>query len=542
MQTPQLAILGMLSALAVQTPLVAAEQDSSPGASPAPALDRGTFDVIAHGAIADGRAKDTEAIQRAIDAAAGSGGGSVNLPPGKYLSGTLFLKNGVTLHLDKGATLLGSTDLSDYPSVEPGFLSYTENYVRQALIYGENLRDIAVVGEGIIDGQGGHPVFKPGPPDSGYRRRPYLIHLVTCRGVRIEGITLQDSPMWVQHYLACEDVYIRGITVRSRCNANNDGIDINCCRNVRISDCAVSSGDDAIVLKSTADRPCDNVAITNCVLSSDCNGLKMGTETNGGFKNVAISNCSLYDVRLAGLTLQIVDGGTLDRVAVSNLTMSKVGSPIFLRLGNRARPFKRDMPRPGIGRLGNVVISNIVATGCSPIGSAVVGLPDHPIENVTLSNLRLTYAGGIVADKVSLEVPEKPDRYPEHNMFGDLPAYGLYCRHVRGLTVADVDVRWDKPDQRSAMVCDDVRDLNVSRLGMQAARGGRPSILLRNVDRALISGCLGPTEAEAFLALETGTDKVSLIGNDLSGTKRPAVFGRPELERSLLQSANRLRP
>jgi polygalacturonase len=523
-------------------PALAAEVSPGPTAGPTRVPVRGIFDVTAYGAVGDGRTKDTVAIQKAVDAAAEAGGGTAWLPPGKYLSGTVRLKSGVTLHLAKGATLLGSTDLADYPSLEPAFRSYTDNYVHQSLIAGEDLHDVAIVGEGVIDGQGGHAAFTPGPPNNGYRRRPYLIRLVTCRGVRVEDITLRDSPMWVQQYQACDDLYIRGITVRSRCNANNDGIDIDCCRNVRISDCDISSDDDAIVLKSTADRACENIAITNCVLSSACNGLKMGTETNGGFKNIAISNCSLYDVHLAGLTLQIVDGGTLDRVTVSNITMNKVGSPIFLRLGNRARPFKKDMPAPGIGRLGNVVISNIVATGCSPVGAGIVGLPDHPIENVTLSNLSLIYAGGVSADNINNTPPEKPDAYPEYKMFGNLPAYGLYCRHVRGLTLSDVDLRCEKPDQRFSLICSDVRDLKVNRLSMQAAPGGRPSIMLQEVDGAMISGCMAPTGVGAFLAIEAGTSNISVIGNDLTGAKWPAVFESRDLEKSLFQAANRLKP
>ena len=291
------------------------------------------FDVTAHGAIADGNSLCTQAIQKAIDAAGYVGGGTVYFPPGTYVSGTIFLRDHVTLQLEAGATLRGSTRLADYPSVEPGFRSYTDTYVHQCLISGENVENITITGRGTIDGQGAHENFDPAGPDWGYRRRPYVIRLVTCRDILIENITLRDSPMWMQHYLACDNLTVRGVTVRSRCNANNDGINIDCCHNVRIADCDISSGDDAIVLKSTADRACENVTITNCIVSSNCNGLKMGTETNGGFRNIAISNCSIYDVRLAGLTLQIVDGGTLDRVAVTNLTMHNVDSPIFLRLG-----------------------------------------------------------------------------------------------------------------------------------------------------------------------------------------------------------------
>ena len=162
---------------------------------------------------------------------------------------------------------------------------------------------------------------------------------------------MRDSPMWVQHYLDCEGVSIRDVTVRSRVNHNNDGIDIDGCRRVRISDCDIWSGDDAIVLKSTFAGPCRDVTVTNCVISSNCNALKLGTESNGGFENIVMSNCTIYDNRLAGIALEMVDGGTLDRVIVSNIVMNKVGAPIFMRLGNRARPYTENGPRPGMGQL-----------------------------------------------------------------------------------------------------------------------------------------------------------------------------------------------
>ena len=195
-----------------------------------------------------------------------------------------------------------------------------------------------------------------------YKSRPYLIRMINCRNILLRDITIMNSPMWVQHYLLCEDVNIDGIKVNSRVNHNNDGIDIDGCQRVRISNCDIVSGDDAIVLKSTLDIPCKNVTITNCVLSSDCNAFKLGTETNGGFQNIVFSNCTIYDTPLAGITLQMVDGGTLERVSVSNITMNNVGTAIFIRLGNRARPYNDSLPKPGMGKLSHVIIDNIQGT------------------------------------------------------------------------------------------------------------------------------------------------------------------------------------
>ena len=173
-----------------------------------------------------------------------------------------------------------------------------------------------------------------------------MMRFVGCQGVQVDGITLKDSPMWVQHYLACDDVTIRGITVNSRCNDNNDGIDIDACQRVRISDSLVVSGDDAIVLKSTTGRVCRDVVISNCILSSLTNAFKAGTESNGGFQNIALSNCTFYETPGGGLALELVDGGILDGVVISNVVMKDVDCPIFIRLGNRARPYEDGMPRP----------------------------------------------------------------------------------------------------------------------------------------------------------------------------------------------------
>jgi hypothetical protein len=512
-----------------------------------PASTRPQLPVGRYGAIGDGKAKDTAAIQRAIDAAGAIGGGTVGLPPGRYLSGGLVVRSGVTLRLDAGATLLASTEVSDYPVVMPAFRSSTNSTGPVAsLIYGEGLHDVGIAGEGVIDGQGAAFAYGSG------RVRPRLLNLVTCRGVCVEGVTLRNAPGWVQHYLACDDLVIHGIRVYSHANYNNDMMDIDCCRNVRISDCIGDTGDDGVTLKSTADRPCENITITNCVLSSHCNALKLGTESNGGFKNIAISNCVICpsesrEIRhgaqggLAGIALEMVDGGVLDRVAISNVTMRGVKSPLFLRLGNRARPFVKDGPRPGIGVFRNVTISNILATDASEIGCAIVGLPERSIENVTLSGIMLSFAGGGTNDHAAATVLEKPEAYPECTMFGVLPAYGFYCRSVSGLTFSNVDVRWTKPDLRPAMVCDDVQDLRVDGLKGQSAADGAPVIILNDVRGAMLRGCVAPRDARVFLRMQGTTGKVSAMSNDLSAAALPFEFAAPAAAEILYQMGNRFK-
>lgn len=483
------------------------------------ALGGAPFNVRHFGASGDGIRLETQAIQKAIDACAQSGGGTVHFPAGTYLSGTLMLKSRVTLHLDAGAVLLGSPKLADYPSSIPQIRSYTDSYTEKSLLYGENIEDISLTGRGVIDGQGA--AFK-GP----YKVRPYLIRLVACRNVSVRDLTIRDSPMWVQHYLACDGVLIDGITVSSRCNANNDGIDIDGCQRVRIANCDISSGDDAIVLKSTLDRPCRDVVVSNCVISSRCNAFKLGTESNGGFENIAVSNCVMYDTQLAGIALELVDGGVLKGVTVSDITMRQVSSPIFIRLGNRARPFKEGMATPGIGSLRHISIRNVQATGANRVGCSITGIPEAIAQDISLDNLHLTFAGGGTANDAKRTVPEHPAKYPEYAMFGTLPAYGFYCRHAKGLRFSNVHLTSVDPDERPSLVGDDVEDLELFGWHAASTAKANPVIQLTDVRSALIHGCHAPRGVPAFLRV-TGRASagIKLAANEFSGAAKVLEFG-----------------
>jgi len=491
------------------------------------------YDVRDFGAQADGQALCTQAIQAAIDKCATAGGGTVYLPPGSFLSGTIYMKTGVTLHLDSGCTLLGSTNLKDYPPTVPAFRSYTDNYTDKSLIYGEKLERIAITGRGVLDGQGA--AFK-GP----YKVRPYMIRFIECRDIAVEGVTIRNSPMWVQHYLACDDVRVSGITVKSHVNANNDGIDIDSCRRVTITGCNVDSGDDAIVLKSCSARPCQDVVVSGCVLRSTCNALKMGTESNGGFQNIVLTGCTIHDTRLAGVALEIVDGGTMDRIVVSDLTMTGVGAPIFLRLGNRARPFKEGRDTPGLGSMRNITISNIEATGANPTGCAMAGLPEARIENVTLSNIRLSFAGGGTAEQASRTIAEEVQKYPEYAMFGRLPAYGLYCRHVNGLRLTNIQLELASADQRHAVVLDDVKNATLDGLDAAWSSDAVSSLRLTDVRDVLVRGCRPMAGIDAFLKVQgVKTEGVTLMGNDFRGVKKAVAVDEGVPRTAVAQIANR---
>ena len=438
-----------------------------------------TLNILDYGAINDGKTINTQAIQQAIDACSNGGNGTVYFPAGKYLSGTLYLKSNVTLFLDKNAVLLGSTDLADYPETIPDYRSYTDNYTTRSLIYAEKQDHIKITGQGTIDGQG--QLF---PPERHpYHKRPFMIRMIECEHIVIENVTIQNSPMWVQHYLACTHLDITGITVKSRgANFNNDGLDIDGCHHVRISDCFIDSEDDAIVLKSTSERACENVSISHCTLTTLSNAIKCGTESVGGFKNIRISDCHIYDNFKSGIAMEIVDGGVMDGVLIDNITMDNVNHPLFIRLGNRARPYTKDAPKPKRGTMKNIIISNVTATRVGRymehghtyrtlefkfphhIPASITGLPGQLPENITLENISIQYTGGSPHLDPDMKIPEAETNYPEFDVFGQLPAAGLFCRHVKNLTLENINLSFIEPDDRVSLYCEDVNGLFISNI------------------------------------------------------------------------------
>jgi len=432
------------------------------------AQTNGVFNITNFGAIGDGNRINTIEIQQAIDKASEKGG-VVLIPPGKFVTGSLELKSNVTINIIKGATILGSTDLADYKEHIPELKSYNDVFLRYSLFYAEKAENISIKGEGIIDGQGSAFQRKTKKKPERYMNRPYVIRFVECDHVTIEGITMRNSAMWMQQYLACTYLTIRGITVYNHANFNNDMMDIDGCKNVIISNCYGDTDDDGITLKSTSDRITENVTITNCVISSHCNAIKMGTESIGGFRNVTISNIvvkpsesktKIYGFHggISGITLGLVDGGILDGVLIDNIKIDGPQVPIYLRLGNRGRTIRKDMEKPGVGIFRNVSINNVVATNTGQIGCSITGLKDHPIENVSLSNIQITFKGGIT-EKVDSNVPELEDHYPESTMYGILPTYGFYVRHVNNITFSNIDLRLENEDIRPDFIFEDVKGL-----------------------------------------------------------------------------------
>jgi len=509
------------------------------------------FSVKAYGAKADGKTLATAAIQSAIDACSSAGGGTVYFPAGKYLSGTIFFKSHVSLYLDAGATLLGSKVLDDYPVTISDYRSYTDNYTERSLIYAEKVENISILGRGTIDGQGASFKDKRTQEDP-YKMRPYLIRVIQSKDVTVRDVTIRNSPMWVQHYLACDDVLIDGITVHSNGAGNNDGIDIDSCHRVRISNCNIYSGDDAIVLKATSDRVCKDVTVTNCNLRSDCNAFKLGTESNGGFQNIALSNCTIYDTRLAAIALEMVDGGTLERVSINNVVIQNSGAAIFMRLGNRARPFlskgpgggkgtwerEPELARPGMGSFRKVVISNVQAVGIDSVGCSITGLPGHPVEDVTLRDIRIKFKGGGTADLIDREVPENAEGYPEYKMFSTLPAYGFYVRHADDIHFENVELEYGETDQRPAFVFDDVQNLGLTHIDGMVEEQAPAFMVMKGVTGAMVTNCRPTRPMEVFIQAE-GSKHISIMNNAFTKVGQVIRLGENMPDGAVYEASNR---
>ena len=431
----------------------------------------GDYPVSAYGAVGDGITLNTRAIQDAIDACALADGGRVVIDQGRFLSGTLVLKSHVELYLKEGAVLLGSTRLEDYPEMTTPYRFYGDDWVRQSLIFAYDQEDIALSGEGIIDGQGAaFRVNTKKKPDR-YRNRPFLIRFTQCRGVRVSGLTLRNSAMWMQHYLACDDVDISGVRVFNHCNKNNDMIDIDGCHRVLIRGCTGDTDDDALTLKSTSPRACEDIHISDCILSSHCNAIKMGTESTGGFKNIRITNCEIRPSRvreviyglpdgISGISLELVDGGIMENIDISHVVMDGPEVPLFIRLGNRGRPHMEGMDPVPVGRLGQVRIRNISAHNAGTTGCSITGIPGYRVSDITLEDLDLEFRGGVEVGDFNEQVPELESQYPEGTMFGILPASALYLRHLEQVRISGLKAAFLEADGRSHMVAEDVKDLS----------------------------------------------------------------------------------
>lgn len=443
------------------------------------------YNIVNYGAVKNDTTRlSTVAINKAINACAKNGGGQVVIPAGNFKSGTITLLSHVELYLERGATLWGSTNQRDYPrQKQPVYRSQKDQGGWYALIYAESASNIGIGGYGTIDGQGAKqfPRKEPGQPtQDDLNGRPRNILFISCKNVNVSSVTMQNSGVWNQHYLNCEDVMVNNIRVYNHSNQNNDGIDIDGCRRFVLSNSILDSDDDCITLKSTGAAACDGVTITNCIASSFCNAIKCGTESTGGFKNIVINNCVVKPSRCTaepifktprtgqtGIALEIVDGGVMEGVSVSNTVIDGTECPIFVRLGNRARRHIKEAPQPGYGSMRNISINNITAYNTGNFCSSITGIQGAKIEDIRLSNIHFVNKGGLTTGQYRADytqVTEKEKDYPDPTDWGNLPSYGLFIRHVKDISLDQVGLNSAAADPRAPILAVDVDNLLISNL------------------------------------------------------------------------------
>jgi polygalacturonase len=497
-------LASMLAAGVSSTSALAQSMHKAALSAPAGGPQPGIYNVRTFGAAGDGATIDSPAINRSIEAASQSGGGTVYFPSGNYLCHSLRLKSSVSLYLDAGATIVaadvppegtttGGYDPAGPPQPWESYQDFGHNHWRNSLLWGEDLHDVSILGPGLIWGKGlsrGEARELPRAESPGVANK--AIALKNCRNIILREFSVLKGGHFAILLTGVDNATIDGLKI----DTNRDGIDIDCCKNVRISNCTVNSPwDDAICPKSSFAlgyaRATENVTITNCYVTGiyeygtlldgtfrrmqyplgsrpPVGRIKCGTESNGGFKNIAVSNCIFEGCR--GFALETVDGAQIEDIAVTNITMRDLAqSPIFLRLGARMRGPKGAAP----GVLRRVLLSNIVSSNAvAEYPSIISGIAGSMIEDIQISDMYLQQKGGGTKEWAALQPPEKPDGYPEATMFGTLPAQGFFIRHARNVQFGNVEISAAQPDERPLFWMQDVDGVDLFRVkGSQQTRG-----------------------------------------------------------------------
>jgi len=481
---------GVLAGAALGLPrhLLAALGNSATGG--AGADEAPWLDVRHRGAVGDGKAIDSGAINTAIDELAAHGGGVVHVPAGTYACKTIRLKSCVSLHLEAGATLVavsgGYDDAEPQGPWEP-YQDYGHNHWRNSLIWGEGLRDIAIFGRGLIDGSNlSHDDAGPGGAATVAGVGNKAIALKNCHNVLLRDFSVLRGGWFALLATGVDNLTIDNLLV----DTERDGFDLDCCRNVRVSNCTVNSpSDDGICPKSSFAlgyaRASEYITITNCYVTgayevgSVLDGtwkllppellrlatgrIKCGTESNGGFKNITIANCVFDQCR--GIALESVDGAACEDITITGITMRGITNcPIFLRLGRRMR----GPAGSAVGSLKRIIISGITSHDASPLPSIIAGIEGHPVEDIKISEVVLHQRGGGTAELARRQPPEEETAYPEAAMFGELPASGFFIRHARNVEMSNVEIATARPDARPALWLRDVAGADFFRMRFPA--------------------------------------------------------------------------
>jgi polygalacturonase len=482
----------------------------------APADHDAFLNVRTFGAVGDGKWLDTVAINKAIAGAAAAGGGTVLFPAGSYLSYSIHLRSNVDLYLDQGSTIVAADspapgDSGGYDPAEPSewrdYQDYGHSHWHNSLLWGEGIENIAILGPGRIWGKGLSKGYGEGPraeqPGVGNK----AISLKNCHNVLLRDFSILHGGHFGILATGVDNLTIDNL----RIDTNRDGMDVDCCRNVRISNCYVNSPwDDGICLKSSYGlgwaRPTEFVTISNCYVSGcfeegtlldgtyrrfpanapvpRTGRIKFGTESNGGFRNITVSNCVFEGCQ--GLALESVDGALLEDVTITNISMRDIASaPIFLRLGKRMR----GPASATVGTLRRILISNLVCSNSvSGLGSIISGIPGHAVEDVTISHIHVSHQGGGTKEQAAIAPPENETAYPEPDMFGGMPSHGFYIRHAKGIRFDNIEIASAQPDLRPAFVLDDVADADFFRVRAPRA-ADTPMFALQNVADLAIHMC-----------------------------------------------------
>lgn len=431
-----------------------------------------SISILDAGADPSGIKPSTEIIQSCIDSA-GKTGQTVVFPEGRYLSGGLILRSGITLHFLRGSELAGIPDVNAYPQ-KTVWQKNGSRLPHRALLLGENLENVTLLGPGTINGQG--ELFSgTGETDSKFLR-PMVLNIRNSRRVRVENLHLKNSAIWMQSYELCQDLQIRGLHVDNVCSHCNDGMDIVSCKDVTITDCRLIADDDGLCFKTFEDEACERIVVDNCSISSHCNAIKIGTESRGDFRNISVSNCAVtppenphvfwgHKDGQSGILISSMDGAHVSDIRFKNISIEGTRAPIYVRLGNRGRILGNSQRAKSPGSIRGIRFHDIRVRNGGSMGLEFTAVPGTRIEDIELSDFDFEFVGGGPAEPAwaaPYPVPEvSPAEYPNPGIHGFPPSWGLFARRIDGLRLSRGNFNYGTLEERPPIVADEVDDLHL---------------------------------------------------------------------------------